>query len=185
MPLKPNKSNWHFTWKRVYINSSYSKNVLRPVVDKMSISNQQLHPPPSHTQTRAVYGIMWKNIVEPDRPQMKIWHMRCWIPKIQYVTLIAFFPATMTAGTLIVTLYVHCMSYLLYPSVPSFPFSDFTWLLFAVCIISLRNHTLKLMEKALEVCQSFRVPCSQAVEYQEVGVQRIPVSNTKSAQVYT
>ena len=31
----------------------------------------------------AVYEIMWKNIVEPDRPQMTIWRMRtaCWIPK--------------------------------------------------------------------------------------------------------
>ena len=27
--------------------------------------------------------IMWKNIVEPDMPQMKIWrvHIACWIPK--------------------------------------------------------------------------------------------------------
>jgi len=26
---------------------------------------------------------MWKNIVEPDRPQMTIWRMRfaCWLPK--------------------------------------------------------------------------------------------------------
>jgi len=24
----------------------------------------------------AIYDIMWKNIVEPDRPQMRIWHMR-------------------------------------------------------------------------------------------------------------
>jgi len=44
----------------------------------------------------AVYDIMWKNIVEPDRPQ-KIWRMRisCWIPKAtnihsQYVILITF-----------------------------------------------------------------------------------------------
>jgi len=30
-----------------------------------------------------VYEIMWKNIVEPDTPQMKIWRMRIafWIPK--------------------------------------------------------------------------------------------------------
>jgi len=29
-----------------------------------------------------MYKIMWKNIVEPGRPQMTIWHMRiaCWIP---------------------------------------------------------------------------------------------------------
>jgi len=32
-------------------------------------------------ENRAVYYIMWKNNVEPDRPQMKIWRMRmaCWI----------------------------------------------------------------------------------------------------------
>jgi len=30
-----------------------------------------------------VYEIMWKNIVEPDRPQMTIWRIRSahWIPK--------------------------------------------------------------------------------------------------------
>jgi len=25
----------------------------------------------------ALYEIMWKNIVEPDRPQMIMWHMHC------------------------------------------------------------------------------------------------------------
>ena len=41
--------------------------------------------------------IMWKNIVEPDRPQMKIGRLRivCWTPKAtnahsEYVILIAF-----------------------------------------------------------------------------------------------
>jgi len=31
----------------------------------------------------AVYEIMWKNVVEPDRPQMTMWHMclACSIPK--------------------------------------------------------------------------------------------------------
>jgi hypothetical protein len=40
---------------------------------------------------------MWKNTVEPDRPQMTIWRMRiaCWIPKAtnthsEYVILIDF-----------------------------------------------------------------------------------------------
>ena len=35
------------------------------------------------SENPAVYEIMWKNIVEPDRPQMKTWCMRnaCWIPK--------------------------------------------------------------------------------------------------------
>jgi hypothetical protein len=32
---------------------------------------------------RAIYEIMWKNRVDPDRPQIKIWHIStaCWIPK--------------------------------------------------------------------------------------------------------
>jgi len=33
------------------------------------------------SENRAFYEIMWKNIVQPDRPQMTIWRMRiaCWI----------------------------------------------------------------------------------------------------------
>jgi hypothetical protein len=33
--------------------------------------------------TRAINGIMWNNIVGPDRPQMIIWHMyiACWITR--------------------------------------------------------------------------------------------------------
>jgi hypothetical protein len=47
--------------------------------------------------SRAVFKIMWKSIVEPDRPQMIIWRMRiaCWIPNAtntqkDYVIIIAF-----------------------------------------------------------------------------------------------
>ena len=50
-------------------------------------------PPPN----LAIYETMWKNIVQPDRPQMTLQRMRitCWIPKatnthIQYVILLAF-----------------------------------------------------------------------------------------------
>jgi len=53
-------------------------------------------PPP---ENRAAYEIMWKNIVQPDRPQMTIQHMHfaCWIPKAtdthsEYVIFIAFPP---------------------------------------------------------------------------------------------
>jgi len=37
----------------------------------------------SPPEIRAVYEIMWKNTVQPDRPQMTIWRMRIasWIPK--------------------------------------------------------------------------------------------------------
>jgi len=48
-------------------------------------------------KNRAVYEIMWKNVVERGRPQMKIWRMRvaCWIIKAtdthsEYVVLVSF-----------------------------------------------------------------------------------------------
>jgi len=46
-------------------------------------------------KNRAVYDIMWENILERGRPQMAIWRTRiaCWIPKAtntQFVTLTAF-----------------------------------------------------------------------------------------------
>ena len=35
------------------------------------------------SENRAVYEIMWKNMVDPDRPETTIWRMRiaCWITK--------------------------------------------------------------------------------------------------------
>ena len=37
------------------------------------------------SEHRTVYEIMWKNIVEPDRPQLTIWHMRiaCWVTEAE------------------------------------------------------------------------------------------------------
>jgi len=34
-------------------------------------------------ENRAVYEIMWKYTVRPDRPQMTVWRMcvACWTPK--------------------------------------------------------------------------------------------------------
>jgi hypothetical protein len=49
------------------------------------------------SENRAVYEIMWKSAVQPDRPQMTIWRMRiaCWITKAidthsECLVLIAF-----------------------------------------------------------------------------------------------
>jgi len=49
------------------------------------------------SENRVIYDIMWKNIVEPDSPQMTTWSMRivCWIPQAttkhsEYAILIAF-----------------------------------------------------------------------------------------------
>jgi len=48
-------------------------------------------------ENRAVYEIMWKNIVEPDRPRMiiRLMLIGCWIPKAtdaysEYVIFTAF-----------------------------------------------------------------------------------------------
>ena len=48
-------------------------------------------------ENRAIYEIMWKNMVERGRPHVTVWRMRvvCWIPKdtstqSKYVILIAF-----------------------------------------------------------------------------------------------
>jgi len=49
------------------------------------------------SENRAIYEIMWKNMVEPDRPEMTVWCMciACWIHKptnahSEYVILISF-----------------------------------------------------------------------------------------------
>ena len=49
------------------------------------------------SENRAVYEIMWENMVHPDRQQMTIWRMRiaCWVTKAknthsEYVIPIAF-----------------------------------------------------------------------------------------------
>jgi hypothetical protein len=61
------------------------------------IDIQVLCPITLFFENRAVYEIMWKNTVEPDRPQMIKWRMRiaCWVPKAtntysEYVKRIAF-----------------------------------------------------------------------------------------------
>jgi len=67
-------------------------------------------------ENRAVYEIMWKNTVQPDRPQTTIWRMRiaCWIPEAtnahaKYV--IVFSTATMVVRTrLSFALCAYCLS---------------------------------------------------------------------------
>jgi len=68
----------------------------------MFVIRERLYAHPVYSVTffpenGAVYEIMWKNIIEPGRPQMTIWRMRiaCWITNgtdthSEYVILIAF-----------------------------------------------------------------------------------------------
>jgi hypothetical protein len=101
--FKSDKNNGYFTWKPIYnflIMSRLFLLRMRNVSDTSCRENQNTHfvfNNPSPPENRAVYEIMWKNMVEQGRQPMTIWCMRiaCWIHKAththsQYVILIVF-----------------------------------------------------------------------------------------------
>jgi hypothetical protein len=63
-----------------------------------------------------VCGIMWKNAVEPERPQMTMRRMRfaCWITKaidtLRICNVYCFSPAKVVTRTRLITFYLHCLS---------------------------------------------------------------------------
>jgi len=69
-------------------------------------------------ENRTVCEIMWKNMVEPDRPKMTIWRMRvaCWIIKpyihtLRICNIYCFSTATVVTRTpLSIMLQVRCLS---------------------------------------------------------------------------
>jgi len=95
--LKSDKNKRYFTWRPVDTCDSTRWIFLRM---RNVAENQNTHFVFSNLffpENRDVYDIVWKNIVNPNRPQMTIWHMRiaCYIPKStntpsEYVILIAF-----------------------------------------------------------------------------------------------
>ena len=102
VPLKSDKNNGYFTWRPIYIFFFHIslfavewEMFWEKVVKK--IKTHILCSATFFPENRAVYEIMWENIVERVRPQMTIWRMRIasWMPKAtnthsQYVILIAF-----------------------------------------------------------------------------------------------
>jgi len=71
----------------------------------------------SFPKNRAVYEVMWKIILDPDRSQMTVRRMRiaCWIGKVTDARKTSnnpsFSSGTMvTRKRLIFTFYVHCFS---------------------------------------------------------------------------
>ena len=93
---------------------------MRNVSDKSSRENQNTHLMFSDlsSENRALYEITLKNIVERGRPQMTMWRMciACWIPKStdthsQYVTHCFSTAAVVARTRLIVTLYLHYLSF--------------------------------------------------------------------------
>jgi hypothetical protein len=95
---------------------------MRNVPDKSCRGNQNthflFHNVFFFVENRAVYQIMWKDIVEREKSQMTIWRMRraCCIPMAtythsEYVNTYVFSTATVVMRTrLNVTLYVHWLS---------------------------------------------------------------------------
>jgi hypothetical protein len=87
------------------------------VSDKMQRKSQHtFYVQPPFSRSRAVYEIMWRNMVKPDRPHDNIirrMRFACWIPKAtdtrsECLIFIAF--PTMVARTCPnITLYVHCL----------------------------------------------------------------------------
>ena len=107
--LKRGENNGHFTWRPHSLHLLSVLLRMRNVQDKSCRENRNSHfvfsnPP----ENRAVYEIMCKNIVEPDRPQMTVWRRRIsrWIPKAthththtQYVHAHWFYIAKAVAQT--------------------------------------------------------------------------------------
>ena len=91
---------------------------MRNVSDKSCRENQNKHFTLNNflPENRAVYEIMWKTMVEPDRPLMAIRRMRfaCWMTKttdtLKIFNTYCFSTATIVSRTrLSVTWYIHTL----------------------------------------------------------------------------
>ena len=83
--------------KNKYTKNKYTKKNL--CTNLLSFAKKKTHILCSMPffESHTVYEIMWRSIVQPDRPQTTIWYMRiaCWIPKTtnphsEYLILNAF-----------------------------------------------------------------------------------------------
>ena len=100
--LKSDKNNGYFTWRQIY-TYDLSRSILlrmRNISDKSCRENRNTFNVQQllfFFENCAVYEILWRNTVDPGRPQMIIWRMRTasWIPKAtnthsEYLMLTAF-----------------------------------------------------------------------------------------------
>jgi hypothetical protein len=84
LSLKSDKNSGYLREdKCIFLIKSHSLLRMRSVSYKSSRGNENTFHPQFFFFNRAVNEIMWKNIVELDRPQMTIWCLciACWIPK--------------------------------------------------------------------------------------------------------
>ena len=88
---------------------------MRNISDKSCTENQMHFTFSNFSLSKVAYEIMWKNTVQPDRPQMTIWRMRLahWIAKAtnthsEYVTSIAFpWQQALCERASVLRLYIH------------------------------------------------------------------------------
>ena len=120
--LNSDKNNGYFTWKPMYIfnnillNTSYNEKFCRQNLWRKS--KHTFYPQKLCSKIRAVYVILWKDMVQPGMPQMAIRrvHISYWITNItgtssECVTLIAF-PRQQWFHEVnsMLRSYVHCLS---------------------------------------------------------------------------
>ena len=85
--LKSDKNNGYLVGDQYIFMITSNSFVLRmrKVSDRICTETQNKHIMFNHFffENRVIYEIVWYNTVEPDRPQMKIWHMLIagWIPE--------------------------------------------------------------------------------------------------------
>jgi hypothetical protein len=123
--LKSNKNNGYFTCRRCYIyfNMSLNYSKIINISDREYRENQNTRFAFNNFffENRAVYEIMWKNVVKPDwKDYPVIRHVRfaCWITKrahtqnIQYNSYCFFTTTLVSRKRFNVTLHVgqHCLS---------------------------------------------------------------------------
>jgi hypothetical protein len=85
--LRRDNNKRYFTWRPKYnfyhisLISSYNEKIFRQICRENRNTHFRFNN--FFFQNRAVYEIMWKNVIQPSRPQMTIGRMRiaCWIPK--------------------------------------------------------------------------------------------------------
>jgi hypothetical protein len=124
---KYDKNNGYFTWRPMWIydnislHSSYNETCLRQKMQRKS--KHKFYVQKLFSESRIVYEIMWKNMVEPGRPQMTIKYgvgkirFACRLRQVCRHTVIifnthCFSTATMvTQKRLIVALYANCLSF--------------------------------------------------------------------------
>jgi hypothetical protein len=90
--LKYNKNNGHFLWRPIYIAEFFTwREMFQTKVIVRSTKHIFCSIKFFFPESLAVFEIMLRNIVQPDRPQttIKIWRMRfaCWIAKARNTRL--------------------------------------------------------------------------------------------------